>query len=928
MQLSPFFFFCEQFSEDAVGGGNVDFVEQLLKCAHGVAPPTASGRTDGHVTPIDVAKHNNHMEVVQLPNGAAARDGDAGGAVAAAASGAAAAEATLQQPHIIAILKAESSLLPTPLPAAALHWLQGGSAATPSGEPHYDLAKQATEWLIKVVQAAHLSPRIRQAGRKLMACYTFTANLNSLGCWSEILIPQLTATLKELGAQAKEINAASHQETVINTAAILAIAAYNLSVLPDGHATPRDVIRQDMLMPTLTNTVSSNFKRDWKAQPEYVYVHVLLLIATALNPLFGAALETLLSELEGVEVHSADIKSFTRMINKLMTADDHRYVEQQPRPAMNIDIVRRLVSATTPEAVLELVKLVAARFGGLSYVKCLPELAATNPAAADARYHMLPVMVTVVFAPHGVTVGSLLKDPIVLAAWAKLRATRPSDGVSAEEWEAFHDAAVQCLEESDPNEPATMHCEVQVVTTAMAAIRNAMHEVYKVVRASSGAQLHADVAKPEVERVVNVNAILSKVVGGSGGRGGGRRRGGGGAWGFELRDAAFNGRIATVKRLLVAVRGSSGSDSAGSGSGGGGVDVNWQDKEDGTTAVWCAAQNGHLSVVLVLLEHDADPNIARTTTGSTPMCMAAQKGFFEVVRLLLEKNADPNQARTNDGYTPLHAAAENGHVDAVTVLLAKNADPNQATTDNGYTPLHAAAADGHVTVVTVLLAKNADPNQATTDDGQTPLYAAAEDGHVDVVTALLAKNANPNQATTDDGQTPLRAAAEKGQVDVVSVLLANNADADAANTNGHTALYAATCDGHVDVVVMLLAAGAKPSPVDFVDGQTAISIAAQEGHLDVIKLLVDAGGVTGTALTTNGATDLWFACYGGHVDVVRYLATQPNVEVNQPRSDQKDGDADADDDDELPHPGTTPLEVAVLEGHTAIADLLRQHSAV
>ena len=191
-------------------------------------------------------------------------------------------------------------------------------------------------------------------------------------------------------------------------------------------------------------------------------MHVLLLVATALNPLFGAALETLLSELE-VDV----IKSFTRMISKLMTADDHRYVEQQPRPAMNIDIIRRLVSATTPEAVLELVKLVAARFGRLSYVKCLPELAATNPAAADARYHMLPVMVTVVFAPEGV-----LADPNVRAAWAKLRATRPSNGVSAEEWEAFNDATVQCLGESDPNETCSANC-IRTLALQLSALRSA-----------------------------------------------------------------------------------------------------------------------------------------------------------------------------------------------------------------------------------------------------------------------------------------------------------------------------------------------------------------------------------------------------------------------------------------------------------------------
>lgn len=652
-----------------------------------------------------------------------------------------------------------------PLPPAVLHWLQGGSGITPSGRPNYDFGRQATEWLIKVVQAAHLSPLIKHAGRRLMACFAFTGNLEFLRCWSEILIPQLTATLKELGTKAKEINAASQQEIVINTASIRAIAPCNLYVLPKGYATPRNGIRQDYLMPILTKTISSDYHRDWMAQPEHVYVHVLLLIATALNPLFGAALEVLLSELEGVKVHSAAIKSFTRMINKMMTADDHRYVEQKPRPAMNIDIVRRLVSATTPEAVLELVKLVAARFGGLSHLKCLPELATTNPAAADARYHMLPVMITVVFAPHGVTVGSLLADPDVRAAWAKLRSARPSSSVSTEEWQLKHDTALHFLGICDPNELVRMHCEVQVLTTELATIRDAMHDMYKVVRASSGAQLHADVAKPEVEAVVDVDAILSKVVGLSGGGSGES----GGGWGFALCTAAHRGRIATVKRLLEAVGGES-SECDASGGGGGGVDVNWQYAEDRTTAVWRAAQKGHLSVVLVLLEHGADPNIARSSDGSTPMYRAAEFGHFEVVRLLLEKNADTNQARTDNGVSPLYVAALKGHVDVVTVLLENNANPNQATIDKySTTAIYMAAQEGHVNVVTVLLEHNADPNQARIDNGQTPLWTAAMKGHVAVVKVLLKNNADPNKARTNSA-TALGLALHKGHTAIAELL--------------------------------------------------------------------------------------------------------------------------------------------------------------
>ena len=59
--------------------------------------------------------------------------------------------------------------------------------------------------------------------------------------------------------------------------------------------------------------------------------------------------------------------------------------------------------------------------------------------------------------------------------------------------------------------------------------------------------------------------------------------------------------------------------------------------------------------------------------------------------------------------------------------------------------------------------------------------------------------------------------------------------------------------------------------------------------------------------------------------MVQYLIAQPTVEINRPRLDARDAVIDVDEE-EL-HPGTTPLEVAVLEGHTAIADLLRLHGA-
>ena len=811
-----------------------------------------------------------------------------------------------------------ASILPPP--PAVQHWLGGGDTHDAAGKPNLDLACAATEWLVNAVRHAHLSPTIKKAGRDLMACRSFTVNLEYLKSWRQILMPELKAALVALGDEAKRANAACNLAAVLTEEAILAIAPFNPDLIPkaaskkapscgstrfgreennnDGSNSeitsanpqpfipPRNAVRQDLLMPSLTAAVSADYKRDWKQQPEHVYIHVLLLLGTALDPLFGEALNEIVSDLEGrVDVHAAPIKSFLRMLNKARSKEDHQQVELQPRPAMNIDVVRRLAAAATGEDVLELARMVAARFGGLSHLKCLPELAVTDPATADARFHMLPVMLTVVFAPAGRTVGGLLKDPVVRAEWAAMRAVRPGWAVSTEQWQADHDAAVAAFERCDPNELVRMHCEVQVVTTATVVVRKKMHEIYKVYRAENGNQLHADVAKPEPEPED----------------------------GTDLIEAAKHGRIATVKRLLCVECDST----IGSSSGCEHADLNKQTVDGGRSALYWAAFTSHLPVVVVLLEHgNADPNIARTDNGATPLCMAAQNGHVEVAAKLLEHSTtDPNQATTDDGATPLIMAAENGHVEVVAKLLEHSTtDPNQATSNNGTTPLCMAAENGHVEVVAKLLEHGAtDPNQATTDNGATPLHMAAQYGRVEVVAKLLEHGTtDPNQATTDDGATPLLQAAQNGHVEVVAKLLEHGVTDvnQATSNNGATPLFQAAMNGHVEVVAKLLEHGTTdPNQAETTDRATPLFMAAQEGHLQIVEQLLAAGGQTGTILTSNGATDLWAACWKGHADVVRFLLDRPSVEIDRPST--------------ATGPNTTPLEIAEAGGHDDCVALLR-----
>jgi len=72
-----------------------------------------------------------------------------------------------------------------------------------------------------------------------------------------------------------------------------------------------------------------------------------------------------------------------------------------------------------------------------------------------------------------------------------------------------------------------------------------------------------------------------------------------------------------------------------------------------------AASNGDPSLVQVLIEKQADVNVANKD-GETPLYNAAEKGDQVIVALLLDKGANLKHV-TTDGATALHIAAELGH---------------------------------------------------------------------------------------------------------------------------------------------------------------------------------------------------------------------------------------------------------------------------
>lgn len=240
-----------------------------------------------------------------------------------------------------------------------------------------------------------------------------------------------------------------------------------------------------------------------------------------------------------------------------------------------------------------------------------------------------------------------------------------------------------------------------------------------------------------------------------------------------------------------------------------GADVNQTTTDEWAHSPLSAACcHGRADLVEMLLDAGARIN-QRRPGGPTCVMLAADKGHVKVVRILIDREADVNLVMRDaeEGgreETALSISAYKGRGEVASALCVAGANVNYARSQDGVTALMLAAQGGHIDVVRTLCYCGADANLVATDAlSSSALTLASQNGApVEVIKSLLSAGADIHHARSD-GFDALMMACQMGHADVVAELVAAGADSSRVARNGCTALFLSTAFGHPNISCLL-----------------------------------------------------------------------------------------------------------------------------
>ena len=286
--------------------------------------------------------------------------------------------------------------------------------------------------------------------------------------------------------------------------------------------------------------------------------------------------------------------------------------------------------------------------------------------------------------------------------------------------------------------------------------------------------------------------------------------------------------------------------------------------QKGHGALQTAAAGGYTALAELLLIHGADVNVKDVGDNATPLHYAAEQSHLEMVKLLVEHGANV------DDNTDLH---ERGPLGWATVFGQVNTDIAEYLISKGARPdIFAAIAMSREDLVRQIVA--ADPSQlearmSVFEDYRRPIPFAMSKGlphmadllvelgsPIDLLDAVALGSLNLVQQRLDRGVDPeqlrlaLQIAVEAKQAPVVELLLKAGADPNGPVSENRTPIFLAVerCDEAVSR--LLLNYGADLEAQDTVWHATALGWQVFFGHVSNVEFALRIGAKTGENLVS------------------------------------------------------------------------------
>ncbi|CAG8905346.1 unnamed protein product [Penicillium nalgiovense] len=269
-----------------------------------------------------------------------------------------------------------------------------------------------------------------------------------------------------------------------------------------------------------------------------------------------------------------------------------------------------------------------------------------------------------------------------------------------------------------------------------------------------------------------------------------------------------------------------------------------------STALLEAVSTKRTSVVQILLENGALPDMADARS-RRPLVLATKgRSDVAITKLLLEHGAVANSV-VLDKHAPLLEAARSNQESKVVLLLKHGADTHILDSRTGMTLVHIAASKNATPGIINILIGSGIQVESQDNMGRTPLQVAADHSCTRAVRLLLNLGANPNFKNNNQywkGWSALFYAAtnpsipRNGRKSIIRTLFLHGAEIEARNHAQKTPLLHAISQSAIKQAQALVECGASIMARD-ANGETALHLAASSSSWcsSLLGWLVETG---------------------------------------------------------------------------------------